>query len=366
MPNRPTLLAYLNGMPDVESTFPVLARLHKRGKVKVQAQVYSKLLRKEPRLARAFHDEGFMPEPMSKWRMKLFYKKDINAADAVLTIADPNWDSTTRKQRGAHIRKTGQQSIFLQHGAYQLGINGSLKGLRMNYYSQKILLWEELGENIKFIEEESAERGQVVGFTKKNTLPRKTWGPEVNDWVARHPKRLLVCQSFRWGMGRYSDNSIAHFYNLMDALLSKHPDVGIVIRSHRGKVRKNHRNHDKILADTHPNVMFSHYYSGPLAKASIHDAIDLCDAMISPTSTTVLDCIYSGKPAAVFAEGLDIFGELQQISDQATIEAFIGSLDKTDPVYQKIRTRFGSLDENLDRAAKAIEDYLFAIRTVKN
>ncbi|MEY8098724.1 hypothetical protein AB9F29_15065 [Falsihalocynthiibacter sp. S25ZX9] len=362
MSHKPVLLAYLNGMPDVESTYPVLARLHKRGNVDVRAFVYSKLLRKEKRLTQAFNSEGFMPEPASKWRMKLFYKSDINKADAVLTIADPNWDSTTRKQRGTHIRTNGQQSIFLQHGAYQLGVNGPLTDGPMAYYSQRLLFWEPLGKNRSLFEAASAERVQVVGFTKKNILPANAWGPEVNDWVARYPKRLLVCQSFRWGKGRYSGDHISHFYNLLDAILTNHPDMGIIIRSHRGKVRKNHRSHDKALAQKHPNVLFSHYYSGPLAKASIHDAIDLCDAMISPTSTTVLDCIYSGKPAAVFAEDVEIFSELQQISDAETLENFVRSLSEPDPVYDSIRERFGAFDANLDRAAEAIENHMFDVQ----
>ncbi|WP_380056224.1 hypothetical protein ACFE33_02040 [Falsihalocynthiibacter sp. SS001] len=360
MSKKPALLAYLNGMPDVESTYPVLARLHQRGKVNVRAFVYSKLLRKEKRLLQSFESEGFQPEPAPKWRMKLFYKSDIDAADAVLTIADPYWDTTTRKQRGTHIRRTGQQSIFLQHGAYQLGVNGRLTEGQQKYYSQKLLLWEPFGKNIELFEPASAARAEVVGFTKKNILPENSWGKEVDEWVARYPKRLLVCQSFRWGKGRYSGDHISHFYNLLDAILTKHPDLGIIVRSHRGKVRRNHRSHDKALADKHPNVMFSHYYTGPLAKASIHDAIDLCDAMVSPTSTTVLDCIYSGKPAAVFAEDVEIFSELQQISDEETLENFIASLGTNDPVYDAIRARFGDLDNNLDRAAIAIEEHLLA------
>ncbi|WP_156477461.1 hypothetical protein [Falsihalocynthiibacter arcticus] len=291
--------------------------------------------------------------------MKVFYKKDIDAADAVLTIADPNWDPTNRKQRGTHIRNTSQQCIFLQHGAYQMGVNGPLPISPMTFYSQCLLLWEPLGNNRDLFAPESAGRVRAVGFTKKNVLPINTWGPDVSDWVLKHPTRLLVCQSFRWGGGRYSSDQIANFYNLMDEMLTKHPKVGIIIRSHRGKVRKNHRGHDEALAKKHPNVMFSHYYSGPLAKASIHDVIDLCDAMISPTSTTVLDCIYSGKPAAVFAEDVDVFANLQQISNAETFEKFIGSLADYDPVYDTIRTRFGALDHNLDRAAKVIEDHLF-------
>ena len=71
---RPQLLAYLNGMPDVESTYPVLERLHKRGKVDVRAIVYSKLLRNETRLPDAFATHGLVPQASSKLRMKLLFQ----------------------------------------------------------------------------------------------------------------------------------------------------------------------------------------------------------------------------------------------------------------------------------------------------
>ena len=64
------LLAYLNGMPDVESTYPVLARIHARGKVEVRTIVYSKLLKKEVRLKETFERNGLMPEIGSKLSMK--------------------------------------------------------------------------------------------------------------------------------------------------------------------------------------------------------------------------------------------------------------------------------------------------------
>lgn len=355
MAEKPLLLAYLNGMPDFESTYPVLARLQHRGHVRVRALVYSKLLRKERRLQPVFERMGFAPEPASKLRMKLLYQRDIRQADAVLTIADPNWDTITRKPRGTYMKKIGKPSIFLQHGAYQVGVNARRIEGEMEYFSDQLLFWEPLGENRALFTPDTAAKVKVVGFTKENILPQNRFGPEVSDWVARYPRRLLVCQSFRWGQGRYTSDHIDHFYDLLDQALTRNPDLGIIIRSHRGKVRKSHRAHDRDLARKHPNVLFSHYYSGPLAKATIHDAIDLVHGMISPTSTTVLDCLYSGKPAAVFAENLPLFAELPQIGDLAGLEAFAASLAAPDPVYDRVRARFGVLEDNLERAAEAIE-----------
>lgn len=355
MSNKLVLLAYLNGLPDVEALYPVLARLHQRNLVEVRALAAPKLLRNEPRLKEAFARHGLAPTSASKFRMKLNYRRDIRAADAVLSIADPRWDTAARRHRSAYIAKRGQTNIFLQHGAYQMGVNVPWTAAAMPYYSQKLLFWEGLGKDSALFEPETAARIETVGFTKQNLLAPFSQSVALKEWVARYPKRLLVCQSFRWGKGRYSSDHIDHFYAMMDDALSRHPDLGIIIRSHRGKVRKNHRAHDQALAAKHPNVLFSHFYNGPLAKASIHDAIELCDAMISPTSTTVLDCIYAGKRAAVFDEDLPLFAGLQQISDIASLEVFLNSIAAPDPSHAFVKARYGEIDHNLTRAAEAIE-----------
>jgi hypothetical protein len=360
MHKKPQLLAYLNGMPDIESTYPVLARLHARGKIDVRAIVYAKQLRKEPRLLDAFRTYGFTPEKGSKLSMKLLFQRAIRNANAVLSIADPLWDSTTRKQRGTYMRKIGMPSIFLQHGAYQLGVNGPLTEGEMPYYSEKLLFWEPLGDNRALFTADVPDRIDSVGFTKQNILPARIWGPEVEAWKARYPRRLLVCQSFRWGNGRYSKENIQQFYDLIEKTLSRNPDLGIIIRSHRGKTRKNHSHHDGRLAKKYPNILFSKYYSGPLAKTTIHDALNLCHAMVSPTSTTVLDCVYSGKPAAVFDEGLAIFPHLPQIADVDGVEAFLAQIDQAGPEHAELIERFGCFDENLDRAAASIETFLLS------
>jgi len=109
MQNKPKLLAYLNGLPDVESLYPVLSLLQKRSKLDIKVVVYSKLLRKEPRLKNAFVNQNLIPEKGSKFSMKLAFWSEIKKTDAVLTIADPNNDTTTRKQRGVYMKKINKK-----------------------------------------------------------------------------------------------------------------------------------------------------------------------------------------------------------------------------------------------------------------
>lgn len=359
MVRKPVLLTYINGMPDFESLYPVLAVLAERGNVDVQTIIYSKLLRKEPRLEAAFQRLGHRPVAASKLRMKFLFGEPMRNADAVLGIADPFWDTTTRKLRSKHVVRVGKPSIFLQHGAYQRGINARWTAEPMRYYSNLLLFWEPLGQNRELFDAQTVERVAPVGFTKEHVLPPKAVSPELATWLARYQKRIMICQSFRWGLGRFKKDHIDHFYDLVDALLRNHPDLGIIIRSHRGKIRRNHHSHDKALRKRHDNVMFSHQYSGAMAGYAIQDALALVDGMISPVSTTVLDCLYMGKSAAVFAEDAPLFKELPQIKGIEDAEAFIGSLDTfPSPGERSVLTQFGAMDQNLLRASEAIEHFL--------
>jgi len=357
---KPTLLCYLNGMPDVESQYPVLAAINRRGKINLEIIVYKKLMRKEPRLQAAFEDFGCIPKLGSKLEMKLAFFRAINRCDAILTIADPNRDTTTRSQRSWYAKLIEKPTIFLQHGAYQVGVNAGYEATPLSYYSQKLLLWEQLDPLQTVIAVNSYNRAEAVGFTKKSVLPIKAWSEDFLEWRAGYARCLLVCQSFRWGGGRFEKSDVDNFYNLVSDLANRNPDLGIIIRSHRGKVRKNHKQHDKELERRHSNVIFSRQYSGPMKGASIQDALSLCDAMISPSSTTVLDCIYSGKPAAVFDEGLSIFSELNQINTVSDIEAFLEDPNQN-LLMDRLVNRFGQLEENLERAAEVIEQFMLEI-----
>jgi len=352
------LLAYLNGMADVENIYPILARIHVRNRLDVRAIVYSKLLKKEIRLKETFERNGLTPEIGSKLSMKFLFRSDIRKSDAILTKEDPYWDTTTRHRRAKYLIKLGKPSIFLQHGAYQLGVNSRLIKGKMDYYSPKLLFWENPDFNQDLFNKEVLQKIETVGFTKTNILPKREWNAEIKKWLQKYKCRLLICQSFRWGNNRFQEEDIKKFYGLIESIIKEKPNLGIIIRSHRGKTRRIHRHFDNALEKKFDNILFSHHYKGPLAKATINDVIDLCDAMICPTSTTVLDCVYSGKPVAIFNEGLSLFPEVPEISNVEHLKDFLENIGKKDMGQKKLLQRFGDINENLDRASEAIENFL--------
>ena len=142
--DKPTLLAYLNGLPDFESIYPILVTLDNRAKINIKVIVYSKLLRKEPRLAEAFQKYNISPIMGSKFSMKFAFWKDINKADAVLTIADPNFDTTTRKQRSYYIKKIQKTPSLVMH----LRV---LKDSQKTYFYKKFCFFLVLVKNPLFL-----------------------------------------------------------------------------------------------------------------------------------------------------------------------------------------------------------------------
>ncbi len=199
MNNKPTLLTYLNGLPDIESIYPILVTLNNRAKINIKVIVYSKLLRKEPRLVEAFQKNNLFPIMGSKFSMKFAFWKDINKADAVLTISDPNFDTITRKQRSYYIKKTHKKSIFVQHGVYQIAVNKEpIPGQSINYYSSKLLLWESMKERVG-ISDASKNKSSVVGFVKKRLIKPLQYNNYIKLWQTRYRQKLLICHSFRWG-----------------------------------------------------------------------------------------------------------------------------------------------------------------------
>jgi hypothetical protein len=71
-----------------------------------------------------------------------------------------------------------------------------------------------------------------------------------------------------------------------------------------------------------------------------------------------LDCVYQKKPAAIFNEGLSIFNELPVIDGIDDIESFLETVKSKSYNFEKIYSRFGDMEDNLNRAAEIIENEL--------
>lgn len=353
-----TVLCYLNGQPDFEALYPLLARLNKRGNIRVEAKIRAKLIAQEPRISACCEMHEFWPKAVSKFAMKFLYRGDYLRADAVLTLNDPLWEQASRRHRANLVRKHQKKSIFVQHGVYQLAVNAPRKEGLTDYYSQLLLFWEWGTQNEVVLSEDAQNRVQTSGFLKAPVLDTKQIQARWAARLAKYRKVVLVCQSFKWAGDRFDVDSVTRFYALLDQFLSAHPDIFVILRSHRGKTRRNHKSHDNDLKKKFANISFSQSGEGELGSATIQDALSISDCLISPVSTTVLDAAFMNKPVAIWDEGNALFPELTTISTLDHFSDFVLETSGSDAGLVQLQRRFGKLDENLDKAAAQIERFM--------
>lgn len=169
-----------------------------------------------------------------------------------------------------------------------------------------------------------------------------------------HDRAILFCHSFRWA-GRYGEEDVARFYNLVQRFAVAHPNDLVLIRSHRGKSRALYKAHDKALA-TLPNVVFSHAYKGPLRGMSITDVLGLADMCVSTASTAVLDSVYMNRPTAIYENDQPVFRNLPNIEDMDSLEDFFANPERAD--IAGVRAHYGPVAENIEASCDAIEEMM--------
>ncbi len=353
--SRPTLLTWLDGMPEVENLYPLLNLLQKRGNIHVHALISRRVMGREPRLREAF-TAGLKPIPATTWRMKRFTTRDMTRADAVIGLSDPAHDRSAKHKRSTRVLAANLPAIFLQHGALQMGVNVPWPDTPpMDYAAQRLLLWAPAKGEAETLTPETLSRATTTGFTKSPILPPRPITAPLRDWMARHQRRLLICQSFRWSGGRFGADDMRNFYDMLAGFLTDHPDTGVILRPHRGKVRREHAQMDADLERKHSNLIVSREKSGLLKRASILDTLALVDAMVTPESTTVLDAIYAGKPVALTDSAPRLFTDLPRITGAESLSAFAQNPDIASPACTEIRAHYGEVQTNLQTAAKAVE-----------
>lgn len=352
---KPTLLAWLDGMPEVENLYPLLNLLHARGHIHVTALISRRVMGHEPRLRECFTG-GLKPVPATTWRMKRFTARDMGRATAVIGLSDPAHDRSAKVKRSARVLAANMPSIFLQHGALQMGVNVPWPNTPpMDYAAKRLLLWAPGQGEAATLTGKTLSRAITTGFTKAPILPPRRIAPDLAKWVAAHPRRLLICHSFRWSGDRYGAGDIRNFYDMLEGFLKNHPQTGVILRPHRGKTRREHSDLDTNLVSKHPNLLISREKSGVLKRASILDTLALTDAMITPESTTVLDAIYAEKPVALTDANPRLFTGLPRILDAASLADFAQNPNIAAPACTAIRARYGDVQTNLITAAKAVE-----------
>ncbi len=356
--NRPTLGVFIFGVPEFETLFHLLNRLNERGALDLKIYMTSSVFRIEPRALQLLKQARLQFRILPSKALKYLYWRHFHGMDAVLMLADPQRDS-----RAAHRRRNNYMihlelpTIFMQHGVLQAEINGCFPDEKIDFYSIAALLMEYPPENLhRHFSAAALARVKVSGFVKKRCFEPNPLSPDISGQLSKYDLRLLICHSLRSTM--HGSDQIRPFYSMVEKFADAHPNIGVIVRPHRGKRRKEYESYDRKLAKKCGNVHFMYHHHGPLKRMSITDAIHICDAVISTPSTAILDAIYMGTPTAVCLNFHPIFSELPQITDSDSIERFISNSHHSRASAESLITRYGDCDENIDRTCFEVEKIL--------
>lgn len=349
---RPRLLFFFNGLPEYEALFTIARRLLERGKVEPVCISPSEVLRREPRLKPMIAASGLtVTVRPSRW-IKLFPKRWLRRGDAAITMVDPTMDNSPTRPRSLAMLELDLPTIFVQHGVMQGKLNLANDRRDIHYESRLLLTFEDLIIP-EILSEETRRKVRKVGFIKPLLFPPRPPQGALPD----HDRAILFCHSFRWA-GRYGEEDVARFYDLVARFARAHPRDLVIIRSHRGKSRALYKAHDKALSEL-PNVVFSHAYKGPLRGMSITDVLGLSDMCVSTASTAVLDSVYMGKPTAIYENDQPVFRNLPNIVDRDSLDAFVADPQAAD--IAGVQAHYGDVARNIETACDAIEEMMTAL-----
>lgn len=266
-----------------------------------------------------------------------------------MTLTDPTMDLSTSRPRSQAMLQMKLPTIFIQHGVLQGRLNMSTAKLDTHFESKLLLLFEDLLIP-EVLTREARERTAVVGFIKPVLFPPRSPKSALPDLKTT----VLFCHSFRWA-GRYGDDDVTRFHDMVGAFASKHPDHLVIIRSHRGKSRDLYKKQEGALSKI-PNIVFSHAHRGPLKGMSMTDVLALADICISTASTAVLDSVYFGLPTAIYENDQSVFRDLPNIDGLDSLERLIANPALADTA--SVRAHYGEISANIERCCDHIEKAL--------
>lgn len=365
-----TLGALIFGFPTFETLYPLLKRLNERGKLELKVVVSSRLCRIEPRIPKLLSEAQLPYRTLSKTGYKYYYWGCFRDMDALLDISDPAPQEPLERRlidpqrphgrRNRYLVNLNLPVIFFQHGVIQGGLNSSnplnsgVKSEQTDFYSTSIFLMEYPAKSQqKYFSESALARIEVSGFIKKPCFPTKTLPSSITSKLSKYDVRLLICHSLRSSM--FLEEQIRPFYSMIEQFANDNPQIGLIVRPHRGRRKRRYEAYERDLNKKCSNVHFMYLHHGPLKRMSITDALSITDMMISTPSTTILDAVYMEKPTAVCMNNHIIFEGLPQITDATSIKRFVIDAKYNQESAKQLISHYGNIDENIEQTCSKVE-----------
>jgi len=295
----------------------------------------------------------------TRLRIELFSYLAIKRADAILSHSDPLAYRKNSRPRDTFLPVSGTPQIFVQHGMLQSGVNWPYGELGIRWYSKLLLWWDEYDSiESSFIKDDISTRVKKVGFIKKAYASARPLPESMKAFWAKFHQRLLVCTNFGDHLARSGKGDQLEFYDICDHFCARNPEILLVLRPHRGRPQPEFKTAEQTLLDKHSNLVIMDRYEGEFAYSTIHDSLGICDGVVSHVSSSILDAIYSDIPVAVLQNRWPKLNSLPNVTDLDSLEAFSRSVPEIDPKNNDVYRIYGAVDENIDRAAGEVEDFL--------
>ncbi|WP_108484106.1 hypothetical protein [Oceaniglobus ichthyenteri] len=359
MPDKPVVLTILPHLAGFDSCFPLIERLHQRGRVGTETWLGPRLRQTEPRVVQAFDRAGMAHRDVSVLRLELGARRAIRAADAVLTHSDPIAYGKRTRPRDRWMIKGPASILFVQHGMKQHGLNYAHDGKVFQFAADLMLVWDQRAKQGQGTLYNTAP-GAIVslcGPTKTNRLAARPLPDPLVKQFSSYRQRVLICHNYGFEALNYDDAAMRRSFAQWRQVFEARADTLFVLRSHRGKGLTALGDATETLVQGLENVIVSKRHDGFMKFAGIHDILPYMDRVISHPSTVVWDALSVERPVAMIDNTWPDLADLRQIR---TIDDFLAYLDCADPMAEaaSLLTELGSIDANLDCAADQVERFL--------
>ena len=352
-----TLGAFFTGDAEFQTFHGTLARLKQRGNLNLRTMAYSRFLRQQPHCKEFFHHADLQPTIQLKRIFEWFPKHWLKDIDALLVIQDPLRDSKNPR-RCRYITENNFTTIHLGHSVVperyiQRRILNASELLE--YHSSLIFQYEELPEGQLIYSTETLAKMQRSGIIKKFHIT-----PEASkyaDMLATFQKTMLFTHEFRT-QGRFSSIQILEYFQMVKTFAGENPNIALIMRPHRGRAKEWHKKFDTEIQKKYSNVFFSNHKSGLFKGALVNDLLKVSHALVSTSSTAIVDACYMDVPVAVTLNDDRNFNELPQVNDINSLRQFVSDPDAYNDSYAKFRSHYGDIDHNIERTCEYIEHFV--------
>jgi hypothetical protein len=295
---RPTVLAFVDLVQDIDVMAPLLAAIQADGRLRLRICVSRWLERESPRTAEVLTRLGLGFSYVRRREVIEGRAPSLRGVSAVISASE----SSHLAHAAAHAlarraEAAGVKSYALQHGFENAGLFG-IEAETVRFASGAVFCWFPAEAADAELSHETRSKLAHVGRPRPLSLDEGPPAAAAYD--------VGVFENLHWE--RYTDADRAAFRKGLLGLASACPDTRILLRSHpAGAWADRELGHE--LAQFHNITRLG----GAEARRQLNSGADLMKGLarvITTPSTIALDAAQAGRPVALAVSGGDAYAPL--------------------------------------------------------